>query len=159
MSQSNDDPTRDGLKEVASLLKDIGAIVSLLSTTLGPSGTFFLPVVKDYTVTCGTWAFSLSFFALILIHFQYAMSRRRLSCWWAGVPLVLFIGAGVLYAYLLDQLPKTQYPIELPTLTQHTVSVAYGMIFAFLSATLAVLAACRLAKKNGRRHFNIPAKL
>lgn len=129
--------------ELVGYVKDTWGVVSVLSSLFGPGALLLVPVVPIYRISSGFWAVAFSAFALLLIYQTLWKGKQPIACRWSVLPLVLLVVAGAGYSFLFDYLPVTIWPTQYPTLTQHALSVAYGLMFGFLTSTFALLRVCK----------------
>lgn len=129
--------------ELWGYAKDLWGVLSFVSMFAGPAGLFFVPIVPSHAGSAALWGIAFSLFGFVLIYQSLWKPRKQISCWWAGLGMFLVVLAAGVYSYLFDRLPSTRYPVELPTFTQHVLSVAYGLIFGLITIVFGTLRVCR----------------
>jgi len=127
------------LKDFVEYSKSLWGLISLISISAGPGGTFLVPIIPDYARSCGSWAFFFSLLSAILF-FSSWKNNKRLSSSWSLLPVMLLVLTSMAYTFLLDYLPRTVWPTGYPDFSRNTVGVVYGLIFGFLTSAFGVLA-------------------
>jgi hypothetical protein len=126
-------------KDSIDYLKNMWGLLSVLSPLLGSGAVFVLPVIPLYRTSSAFWTIATSMISILYIYSSIWHKKLTPSLVWSFSYLVSPFLLGALYSFLFDFLPRTSILADFPTLTQHVMSVIYGLMFGSFSAGFGML--------------------